>query len=112
MTKPRRHLRLVASDRQPDVLDIHEARRIVREIAEESARVAILPHAQKRKRQRRISLEDVLRVLRNGSVTEGPYIALKSGWWRITMTGRSAGDEVSCVVEIEWKTRLLVVTVY
>ncbi len=53
-----------------------------------------------------------MRVLRSGNITEGPYVALKSGWWRFTMTGRSAGDEVSCVVEIEWKTKLLVVTVY
>lgn len=112
MTKPRRHLHIVVPDRQPDSLDPFEARRIVQEIAGDSARVAILPHAQKRKRQRRISLEDVLRVLRSGNITEGPYVALKSGWWRFTMTGRSAGDEVSCVIEIEWKTKLLVVTVY
>ncbi|MBV5264485.1 DUF4258 domain-containing protein [Pinisolibacter aquiterrae] len=100
------------TDEQPDDLDAHEARRIVRDLATNSARVSVLPHAQKRKRQRRISFEDILRVLRGGTVTEGPYIAPKSGWWRFNVTGRSAGDEVTCVVEIEWKTKLLVVTVF
>lgn len=112
MKKSRGHLTVVSSNEQPPSLGPHDARRIAQELAQNSSNVAVLPHAQKRKRERRVSLEDILRVLRSGTVTEGPYISTKSGLWRFNMTGRSAGDEVTCVVEIEWKTKLLVVTVF
>lgn len=103
---------VVGSTTQPDHLSASAARKLVRDMASTSARVAVLPHAEKRQRQRRISFEDILRVLRSGTVTEGPYIATASGWWRLNMTGRSAGDDITCVVEIDWGRKLLVVTVF
>ena len=112
MQKPRNTLRLITADAQPANLSSNDARAIVREIAQDSARIAlVLGHAKMRATQRGISLEDIQRVLLRGVVTEGPYIAAKSGWWRLNVTGQSAGAQITSVVEIEWATRLLVVTV-
>lgn len=32
--------------------------------------------------------------------------------WQVTMEAYSAGEELTCVVAIEWASRLLVITVY
>jgi hypothetical protein len=65
-----------------------------------------------RKRERRISHADILRVLRKGVCVEGPYIAAKSGPWRLNVEGQSAGSLMTCVVEIIWRKKLLVVTAF
>jgi hypothetical protein len=34
------------------------------------------------------------------------------GHWQVTLERRAAGEGIACAVAIEWKTRLIVVTVY
>jgi hypothetical protein len=97
---------------QPRTLSTHDALRIVRELAARSENVAVIPHGRKRKHERCISHADILRVLRRGVCVEGPYIAAKSGLWRLNVEGRSAGELLTCVVEIVWRKKLLVVTAF
>lgn len=104
---------MVGGDGQPNELSPVDAVKLVRKLAAISANIAvIIDHAKKRVRTRAISHEDIQRVLLHGSITEGPYIANKSGWWRMTFTHRTSGVEMYCVVEIEWATHLLVITAY
>ncbi len=97
---------------QPATLSAHDALRIVRVLAARSENVAVIAHARMRKHQRRISHADILRVLQKGMCVEGPYIAAKSGLWRLNVEGRSAGELLTCVVEIVRRKKLLVVTAF
>jgi hypothetical protein len=45
-------------------------------------------------------------------LVEGPYVAPRSGFWRMNFYRHAAGEEMTCVVEIDWPARLLVVTVF
>ncbi|MDB5544822.1 MAG: hypothetical protein JWO64_1971 [Hyphomicrobiales bacterium] len=54
----------------------------------------------------------VERCLQKGVLAEGPYVALKTGNWRMNISRRAAGEDMTCVVEIDWPNRLLVVTVF
>ena len=100
----------MGDERQPDKLSAAEARRVIREIAAEDGRVGFLPHALTRMAQRDVSRDEVLKIVRTGAIVEGPYLGLR-GDWRVEMQGRVAGDVVSIAIAIEWRTRLLVVTV-
>jgi hypothetical protein len=97
---------------QPATLSRHDALRIVRELAADSRNVAVIAHARMRKRERGISHADILRVLQKGVCVEGPYIAAKSGLWRLNVQGRSAEEPLTCVVELMWRKKLLIVTAF
>jgi len=34
------------------------------------------------------------------------------GNWQVNLTGRAAGNEITCVVAIEWAGRVIVITVF
>ncbi|MGH8189846.1 MAG: DUF4258 domain-containing protein [Rhodanobacteraceae bacterium] len=77
------------------------AQRIVRRIAQDSARVFIVKHAIARMRTRSIQRDQVLEGLKRGTIHEGPALDIK-GRWRFTMHHYSAGDELDIVASLDW----------
>lgn len=89
----------MSDERQPEKLS-----------AADSERIVPLRDAEQRMAERDISMGSVRRVVRTGALTEGPYLDVR-GSWRVEMQGRVAGDVLTVALSIEWRTRLLVVTV-
>jgi hypothetical protein len=87
------------------------ALKIIREIAADSGRVVTAPHAKKRMKQRRITMQQVLACLQRGNLIEGPAL-MPDGDWRCTLQRLIAGDDVTVVAEFNSRERLLVVTVF
>ncbi|MCA1778639.1 MAG: DUF4258 domain-containing protein [Xanthomonadaceae bacterium] len=78
-----------------------EAKRLISEIAQESERVFISPHAQERMDDHGIDRLDVQRCLINGTIEEGPYNPkIASTNWRVRMAGVVAGQRIKVVAEI------------
>lgn len=96
--------------KQPERLSAAEARKVIREIATDADRIVVLRHAEARMAQRQVTRTMLNRVVRAGALTEGPYLDVH-GQWRVELEGRSAGDVVTVALAIEWRTRLIVVTV-
>lgn len=46
-----------------------------------------------------------------GSIVEGPFLN-QFGNWQVTIERRAAGEEVTCVVAIDWPNQLIVITSY
>ena len=91
-----------------------DARKIIRDRAQDSARIVVLPHARARMQQRRIDFLDIQRCLRGGAITEGPYVPTDSrtGAFRCNVEGIVDGERLRVVVELPDKPpNLLVVTV-
>jgi hypothetical protein len=101
----------MGNDEAPAKLSPEAALKVIREIAADSGRVVMLRHARDRGRQRRVSWVQVVRCCQKGIIHEGPFVN-GHGLWQATLYRRAAGEEVSCAVAIEWKTRLLVITVF
>jgi hypothetical protein len=101
---------MTGRDKQPDKLSRPEALRVVRDIAADPANILYPEHAIARMALRRVTETEVQRVLTRGSMSGEPYGATK-GDWRCEMTGRSAGRMLTVALAIEWRTRLIVVTV-
>lgn len=77
------------------------AARVMADIASDSARVFFTRHAEQRMTERRITRTQVLRCLRLGRITEGPYRDI-SGNWKMTMQVASAGNVITVVAALDW----------
>lgn len=87
------------------------ALKLIRELAEDSDNIVLLPHAKKRCRQRGTVFRQIVTCLRNGIVTEGPFRNAR-GNWQVTMERLAAGEEIAVGVVIEEGSTLLVITVF
>lgn len=83
----------------------------IRELAADSGRIVLIAHGRQRQNERNITRRQIEECLRAGTITEGPF-QNNFGNWQVTMEAYSAGEELTCVVAIEWAARLLVITVY
>jgi Domain of unknown function (DUF4258) len=89
-----------------------EAQKIIRARAAVSLNVVFVHHARLQMRKRGVDALQVVRCLQRGSITEGPYRAIKTGQWRCNVEARAGGDLIRVVVEISDKPHLLeVITV-
>lgn len=90
------------------------ALQIIREAAKDSSRVYLTTHAQQRMSTRKITLSQLLRVLRSGRISEGPVREVIKGGWKCTVEHHTAGDSVGVAVAIEsiQSTGVTVITVY
>ncbi|MCJ2017152.1 DUF4258 domain-containing protein [Methylobacterium sp. E-065] len=95
----------------PLALDASRALRVLRDIASDTDRIVILPHGKKRGRQRNITRRQIELCCLKGTITEGPF-QNQHGHWQVTLYRHAAGEEITCVVAIEWATKLLVITTY
>jgi hypothetical protein len=75
-------------------------KRKIAQIAADSSRVVILPHAMKRMRKRRILLTQILYCLRNGNVIEPAHQDIK-GCWKCTLEALVSGDLVRVAAALD-----------
>jgi len=102
---------MTGRDSVPDRLSAGEARKVIREIAAVDDRIVFLPHALRRMVERGVRIADVRHVIRAGAVIAPPYPD-EFGNWRAEMQAMAGGDLLTVIVAIEWRSGLLVVTVY
>ena len=87
------------------------ALRMVKQLAADSENIVVVGHARKRGRQRSITRVQIEACVRKGTLQEGPFMNAK-GNWQLTLYRHAAGEEITCVVAIDWPNRLIVVTTY
>jgi hypothetical protein len=96
---------------QPSKLSARDALDVIREIATDGSRIFVVAHATKRRRQREITRRQIELCCQKGSIVEGPFVNAH-GHWQANLFRHAAGEEIICVVAIEWRVRLIVVTVF
>jgi hypothetical protein len=75
-------------------------KRKIAQLAADSSRVVILPHARRRMRQRHILLTQVLHCLRSGNVIEPAHLDIK-GCWKCTLEASISGDLVKVAAALD-----------
>ncbi len=89
---------------------LEELERRVHKLSQESKNVFLhIPHAQVRKKERKITTRQIFDVLRSGKGIDGPKLD-QFGDWRIKLSRFTAGRTVQVVVVIK-KDYLIVITV-
>ncbi|WP_084029756.1 DUF4258 domain-containing protein [Bradyrhizobium sp. LMTR 3] len=96
---------------QPDRLNEADALKLIHMLAADSNNIVVIKHAQKRRAQRNITRPQIERCIQKGSITEGPFINAK-GNWQVNLSRFTAGEQITCVVAIDWPARLIVVTTF
>jgi len=96
---------------QPDHLNDADAIRLVRMIAADSNTIVVIGHARKRAGQRLITRIQIERCVRQGLITEHPFINPR-GNWQMNLTRQTAGEQITCAVAIERATRVIVITTF
>ncbi|MBL9065545.1 MAG: DUF4258 domain-containing protein [Sphingopyxis sp.] len=99
------------SDPTPFQMSVAVARQKIRELAEDSDRIVVISHGKARGRQRGITRRQMELCVQKGVIIEGPFLN-QHGNWQVTIQRRAAGEEVNCVVAIDWPNRLVIITTY
>jgi len=84
---------------------------MIRKIASDTNNIVVAQHGKMRQRQRKITRRQIELCIQKGSICEGPFLN-QHGHWQVNLFRHAAGEEVTCVVAIEWATRLIVVTAF
>ncbi|RDI58707.1 DUF4258 domain-containing protein [Microvirga subterranea] len=92
-------------------LSIAGAFRIIREIVQDTNNIVVLPHGRQRGRQRNITRRQIELCVQRGTIVEGPFVN-QFGHWQVTLYRHAAGEEITCVLAIEWATKVLVITTF
>lgn len=96
---------------QPDRLNDADAIKLIRMLAADSNNIVVIKHAQKRRSQRNITRPQIERCIQKGTITEGPFVN-SHGNWQVNLSRFTAGEQITCVVAIDWPARLIVVTTF
>lgn len=97
----------------PEELSKRRALKTIRTAANKSINVFIEIHAEERMEEREITLTQVLRVLRTGTIFDGPTDNLLENNWECGVKGFSAGETIGLRIGIERdKTGVTVITVF
>ena len=88
-----------------------EAESLIRELAEDSANIIIVPHCSEAMRERDVTMRHLLLTLREGHVVGRPSID-EYGDWRCQLKKRCSGRRVTVIAGIHDRRELYVITTY
>jgi len=95
----------------PFKMSAQQAESLVRRLSAESRRVILSDHAKERMEERDIDGIDLRRILKEGYVSESPFINEK-GHWQCKVVKRLPGRrEAGAVTAIEFEEELVIITV-
>jgi hypothetical protein len=84
---------------------------IIRELAVDTNKIVVLPYGKRRTGERKITRRQVELCVQKGTITEGPFLN-QHGNWQVNLYRHAAGEEITCVVAIDWVHRLLVINAF
>lgn len=96
---------------KPFRMDKPAALKMIRGLAADSDRIVVISHAMKRQAERKITRRQIETCVRTGYIAEGPFLNDHNNW-QVTMRCYSAGEELACVVAIDWPSQLIVITTF
>ena len=84
---------------------------MIREIAVDSGRIVLIPPREDAFGTTLHQPTTDRAVLPEGH-DDGRTVSERERQWQVTLYRHAAGEEVTCVVAIEWATRLIVITTF
>jgi len=87
------------------------ALKLLREIAQDSAKVIFTEHAKARLRGRKVTPVQVITCLQRGIISEPVALDLY-GNWKLTVTHRVAGQNLDVAVAISVPDKAIVITLF
>jgi hypothetical protein len=85
--------------------------KMIRQLAVDTNNIVIIEYGKKRMRQRQISRRQVELRVQRGTVCEGPFMN-QHGNWQLNLYRHAAGEEITCVIAIDWPNKVLVINAF
>ena len=98
-------------EENPTSLTAPKALKAIREIGADTDNIVVVPHGKKRARQRSVTRRQIELCVQRGTIAEGPFLNDK-GHWQVTLYRHAAGEELTCVVAIDWPSKVIVITTH
>jgi hypothetical protein len=96
---------------QPKTLSRADALRVIRVLAAETGNIFVIPYGRKKAGRRGITRRQIELCVQKGTPTEGPFLNQR-GHWQMNLYRHAAGEEITCVVAIDWPERILVINTF
>ena len=96
---------------QPDKLSRADALRMIRALSVETANIVVIPYGRKKAGRRGITRRQIELCVQKGTPTEGPFVN-QHGNWQMNLYRHAAGEEITCVVAIDWPSQVLVINAF
>ena len=87
------------------------AREMIAQLSADTENIVVIAHAAKRAEQRKKTGRQIELCVQRGVIIEGPFTN-SHGHLQVTLQRHAAGEEMKCVVAIDWPSRLLVITTF
>ena len=97
--------------KQPDNLSAADAIKVVRLLAAQTENIVVIGYGRKKAKQRQITRRQIELCVQKGTLTEGPFMN-RYGNWQMNLYRHAAGEEITCVVAIDWPNRVLVINTF
>jgi len=96
---------------QPTNLKQGDALRVVRALAGDTDNIVVMPYGERKSKKRKISRRQIELCVQEGTLAEGPFVN-SQGDWQMNLFRHAAGEQVTCVVAIDWASKVLVINVF
>jgi hypothetical protein len=97
--------------RQPDRLSAADAIKIIRMLAADTGKIVVIPYGRKRANERKVTRRQIELCVQKGTISEGPFLN-GHGNWQVNLWRHAAGEQITCVVAIDWVTHVLVINTF
>lgn len=87
------------------------ALRLVREIAADTNNIVVIPYGKRKTAGRGINRRQLELCVQKGTIIEGPFMN-QHGNWQMNFYRHAAGEEITCVVAIDWPAKLLIINAF
>ena len=98
---------------QPDDISDSTILKVIKHLSASSTNIIDTRHSNERRHKRKITRMQIEQCLKKGVIKygEAPYIDIH-GNWVATLQRMAAGEEITCVVAIDWPSKLIIITAY
>jgi hypothetical protein len=96
---------------QPDRLSAADAIKLIRMLAADTGKIVVIPYGRKRAKERTVTRRQIELCVQKGTISEGPFLN-GHGNWQVNLWRHAAGEQLTCVVAIDWVTHVLVINTF
>lgn len=96
---------------QPAALNRADALNVIRLLAEDTGNIVVIPYGRRKAGRRGVTRRQIELCVQKGMPTEGPFLN-QHGNWQMNLYRHAAGEEITCVVAIDWPARVLVINAF
>jgi hypothetical protein len=92
-------------------MERRHAEKVVKVLAIDTDNIIVISYGRYKSRKRNISRRQIELCVQRGTIDEGPFLNSR-GQWQMNFYRHAAGEQITCVVAIDWVTSVIVINAF